>query len=210
MKFPIIIAVLLSARLACASPTEISPLPTPTTKLENQSRTALKHRQRPFLYHVFLAKVPNIVALNQQLPAGIKNAAVRSQNAPISPIENNVYTVDGDLWRVKMEKNDNEYHLEISAHGAGQTANRIIVEIPPDADYTGTREKLLSMLPGNYTFKPNTTRVFKQPIPIRVTGYAFFDGHHWTKKSIRGNKHGTAYVATLWEIHPAWKVEPAH
>ena len=108
-----------------------------------------------------------------------------------------------------MEDNDDEHHLEISARGAPRTANRIIVEIPPDPAYAGTRRKLLSLLPGTYTFRPKMTRDFKQPIPVRLTGYAFFDGHHWTSKTIRGNKHGTAFTATLWEIHPAWKVEPA-
>jgi hypothetical protein len=42
-----------------------------------------------------------------------------------------------------MEDNDDEYHLEISARGASSKANRIIVEIPPDSDYVGTRRKLL-------------------------------------------------------------------
>jgi hypothetical protein len=211
MKLAIILAVLLSAQFVCASPTEISPLPAPTTAVANQSRTTLKHRKRPFLYGAIHASVPNIIALNQQLPAGVKNASVRKQNIPISPIERNVYTVQGDLWRVTMEANDDEYHLEISARGTRRTANRIIVEIPPDPAYAGARRKLLSLLPGDHIFKPKTLRDFKQqPIPIRVTGYAFFDGHHWSKKSIRGNKHGTASVATLWEIHPAWKVEAAH
>jgi len=210
MKFFIIVAVLLGARLVAASPNEVSPLPTPTTAIENQSRTSLKHRKRPFLYHVFLAEVPDIIALNNSLPDGVANAAVRKRDVPISPIEREVYTVEGDLWRVKMEDNDDEYHLEISARGAKRTANRIIVEIPPGPGYEGTRLKLLSLLPGNYIFRPKTTRDFKQPIPIRVTGFAFFDGHHWTKKSLRGNKHGTAYTATLWEIHPVWKVASAH
>jgi hypothetical protein len=118
MKFARIIAALLSAHLVCASPTEITPLPAPTTAVANQSRTALKHRKRPFLYNPIPATVPNIIALNLQLPAGVKNASVRGRNTPISPIESNVYTVEGDLWRVKMEDNDDEYHLEISARGA--------------------------------------------------------------------------------------------
>jgi hypothetical protein len=212
MKFSIIVAVTvsLSARLVSASPTEVSPLPTPTTIIEKQSRTSLKHRKRPLLYHVFLAEVSDIIALNQQLPAGVKNASIRKQNVPISPIEREVYTIDGDLWRVKMEGNDNEYHLEISARGAGRTAKRIIVEVPPDPAYGATRRNLLSMLPGDYTFKQDMMRDLKQSIPIRVTGYAFFDAYHWSKKSIRGHNHGTALVATLWEIHPAWRVEPAH
>jgi hypothetical protein len=210
MKFAIIMAALLRVQLACASPTEIVPLPTPTTAVANQSRTTLKHRKRPLLYSAIAATVPNIIALNQQLPAGVKNASVRGRNAPISPIESNVYTVEGDLCRVKMEDNDDEYHLEISARGASKTANRIVVEIPPDPAYTNTRRQLLSMLPGNYIFKPKTSRDFTHSIPIRVTGYAFFDGHHWSSKSLRGNKHGTAFTATLWEIHPVWKVETAH
>jgi len=211
VKLGSILAVLVSTQLLCASPIEISPLPAPTTLVVKQSRTALKHRKRPFFYGAIHASVPNIIALNQQLPVGVKNASVRKQNVPISPVERNVYTVEGDLWRVTMEANDDEYHLEISARGAPRSANRIIVEIPPDPAYVGTRRKLLSLLPGNYLFKPKTLRDFKQqPIPIRVTGYAFFDGHHWSSKSLRGNKHGTAYVATLWEIHPAWKIEAAH
>ena len=210
MKFAIIIVVLLSAQLVCASPTEIVPLPPPTTPVTNQSRTTLKHRKRPLLYSAIPAAVPNIIALNQQLPAGVKNASVRKQNVPISPLESNVYTVEGDLWRVKMEDNDDDYHLEISARGASRTANRIVAEIPPDPAYAGTRRQLLSMLPGSYIFQPKTSRDFTHSIPIRVTGYAFFDGHHWSSKSLRGNKHGTAFTATLWEIHPVWKVESAH
>lgn len=208
VKLAIIVAVLLGASLVFAAPTEISPLPSPTTAVANQSRTALKHRKRPLLYGVTIARVPQIIALNQQLPNGVKTPSVRKQNVPISPLEKNVYTVEGDLWRVKMEDNDDEYHLEISARGASRTANRIVAEIP--ADYAGTRQQLLSMLPGNYIFKPKTSRDFTHSIPIRVTGYAFFDGHHWSSKSLRGNKHGTAYTATLWEIHPVWKVESAH
>jgi len=105
----------------------------------NKARTALKHRKRPFFYGAIHASVPNIIALNQQLPVGVKNASVRKQNVPISPVERNVYTVEGDLWRVTMEANDDEYHLEISARGAPRSANRIIVEIPPDPAYVGTR-----------------------------------------------------------------------
>lgn len=210
MKSPAILLVaLVITSLAFGSPTEIRPLPPPTTAVASQSRTALKHRKRPLIYTSTIASVAQIIALNQQLPAGVKNASVRGTNAPISPIESKVYSVTGDLWRVKMEDNDDEYHLEISAPGGRKTANRIIVEIPPDASYAATRKTLLSLLPGDFVFKPKTSRDFARPLRLRVTGYAFFDGHHWTSKSVRGNKHGTAYTATLWELHPAWKIEPA-
>jgi hypothetical protein len=84
MKFSIIVAILLSARLVAASPTEVSPLPTPTTAIENQSRTSLKHRKRPLLYHVFLADVSDLIALNKSLPDGVTNASVRKRDVPIS------------------------------------------------------------------------------------------------------------------------------
>jgi hypothetical protein len=209
MKYLLIVALLCSARSLCASPTEVTPLPSPTTNVTKQSRTNLKHRNPPILYNATQATVTDIIALNNQLPAGVTNASTRASNVPISPIESRVYAVTGDLWRVKMEDNDDEYHLEISASGAGQTADRIVAEVPPDPAYAGTRRQLLSLLPGNYVFQPKTSRDFTQPIRIRVTGYALFDGHHWSTKSLRGNKHGTQFTATLWEIHPVWKVERA-
>ena len=201
-----IVTIVLSGHILWASPKEISPLPTPTTQIANQKRSPLKHRKPPILYNVTLATVPDVIALNNQLPAGVKNSAVRNSKVPISPAEGEVYTVEGDLWRVKMEDNDDEYHLEISARGGSKTADRIVAEIPPDQRYAGTRRKLLSLLPGDYVFKPKTSRDFTHPIPIRITGYGFFDGAHWSSKKVRGNMHGTKYTATLWEIHPVWKV----
>lgn len=209
MKSTFTVVLLSIAHLATASPVEVSPLPSPTTFVQNQSRTALKHRRPPILYTVIIATVPQFIALNRELPDNVTNASVRSSNAPISPTERQVYTVDGDLWRVAMEANDDEYHLEICARGAGRRANRIIVEIPPDPAYRETRRKLLSLLSGTYTFQPGTTRNLTTPIAIRVTGYPFFDGHHWTRRGLRGNNHGTDTVATLWEVHPVWKITAA-
>jgi hypothetical protein len=197
-------------QILCASPTEVTPLPPPTTLVAKQQRTALKHRHPPILYNATRATVAQVVALNRRLPAGVNtSAAIRRSNTPISPYETRVFRVDGDLWRVKMEDNDNEYHLEISRRGGRRNANRIIVEIPPDPAYAGTRRALLSLLPGNYVFRQKTSRDISPPIPIRVTGYVFYDGAHWTKNDVQGHNHGTAFTATLWEIHPAWKIERA-
>ena len=203
-------AVFSVAQILCASPTEVTPLPTPTTLVAKQKRTALKHRDPPVHYSATQATVGQIVALNQRLPAGVNtSASIRASNTPISPYETQVFRVDGDLWRVKMEGNDNEYHLEISRRGGRRTMNRIIVEIPPDPKYAKARRALLSLLPGNYIFGQETSRDFKAPIPIRVTGYAFYDGAHWAKNDVQGHNHGTAFTATLWEIHPTWKIERA-
>jgi hypothetical protein len=198
------------AQVLCASPTEVMPLPPRTTPVANQQRTVLKHRHRPAFYNATPATVGQIVALNRQLPAGVNtSAAIRRSNTPVSPYETRVFRVDGDVWRVKMEDNDNEYHLEISRRDGRRNANRIIVEIPPDPAYAGTRRVLFSVLPGNYVFRQKTSRNISPPIPIRVTGYAFYDGAHWTKTTVQGHNHGSEFTATLWEIHPAWKIERA-
>jgi hypothetical protein len=200
------LAVLLSAQGIHASPTEVAPLPPPTTPVATQDRTALKHRQPPASYTATVATVQQIVALN--LPAGVNtSASIRQSNSPISPYETTVFTVDGDVWLVKMQDNDDDYHLEMSGHGSGPKANRIVVEIPADPVYAKTRRALLSLLPGNYVFRPTMAKNLKTPIHVRVTGYAFFDSAHWTKNDVQGHNHGSAFTATLWEIHPVWKIE---
>jgi len=202
------LALLLSAERVHASPTEVTPLPPPKTPVATQDRTGLKHRQPPVSYTATVATVQQIVAL--KLPAGVNtSASIRQSNSSISPYETTVFTVDGDVWLVKMQDNDNDYHVEMSGHGSGQKANRIVVEIPADPAYAKTRRALLSLLPGNYVFQRTVTKKLQTPIHVRVTGYAFFDGAHWTKKDVQGHNHGSAFTATLWEIHPVWKIEPA-
>jgi hypothetical protein len=151
--------------------------------------------------------VNTFITLKRFLPSSLQNKKLRESNDFLSPIEKRIYTVEGDLWRVKMEGNDCDYHLELSAHGAGHTADRIIAEIPAGSAYAATRKQLLSMLPGDYIFQPDTANDLTQPIPISVTGYAFCDGHHYSSKTIRGSGYGTRYTATRWEVHPVWKVE---
>jgi len=199
-------ALLVTAEVLSASPIEVTPLPSPTTQVEKQIRTDLKHRSQPTSYNVTPVTVDQIVALNRHLPTGVNtSAAIRRSKTPISPYETRVFRVDGDLWQVNMEANDNEYHLEISRRGGRPNSNRIIVEIPPE--YRETRRALLSLLPGNYVFRPNRSVPLSRPIPIRVTGYAFYDGAHWARNDVQGHGHGSAFTATLWEIHPAWKIE---
>jgi len=158
------------------------------------------------MYRAISATVAQIIALNASLPANIGQPSVRASNSLISPVERRVYVVAGDVWRVKEEANDCDFHLEMSARGAGPRADRIIVEIPQEQ--TTARRALLALLPGDRAIGPDTTINLTRSVPIRVTGYAFFDAHHYSARKVRGNSHGTAYVATLWEIHPVWKVEP--
>ena len=175
-----IIALILSAQLIYGSPTELSPLPTPTTAIQNQSRTVLKHRKRPFLYSPILATVPNIIALNQQLPVGVKNASVRRQNVQISPIESNVYTVDGDLWRVKMEDNDDGIIWRLAR---AATSNREPNHCRNSARsaYRYASQTTLAASPYIYFQTKNDAR-FQAAHSDSSHWIRVFDGHHWTKK----------------------------
>jgi hypothetical protein len=49
VKLMTIVAALFGMQLVCAPPTEIVPLPAPTTAVPDQSRTKLKHWNRPLL-----------------------------------------------------------------------------------------------------------------------------------------------------------------
>ncbi len=49
----------------------------------------------------------------------------------------------------------------------------------------------------------------KTSLRVKVRGFAFFDAWHASaKEPKRGHSHGTRHVATLWEIHPVWRIVP--
>jgi hypothetical protein len=207
MKHPLIVLLItIAPTLTWSHPHEV--VGVPTTRLERQSRTVPKHRIPPRSYHAINASIAGIIALNQHTPAHLDDPRVKASNELISPIEKRVYRVAGDLWRVKMEENDCDYHLDLSGRGQSKSADRIIVEIPQGRSFNTARRQLLSTLPGDYAFRPGTTKNLTQSIPMRVTGYAFYDAHHFNARKVRGNGHGTRYTATVWELHPVWKVEP--
>jgi hypothetical protein len=92
---------------------------------------------------------------------------VRKSNTPIDPKETQAFTLDGDLRRILTEANDCDFHLEISAPGAGPAADRVIVELPPDSTFTTTRTAILKKLTDAGVHFP--APVMKTPIQIRVT-----------------------------------------
>jgi len=110
----------------------------------------------------------------------------------------------GDLWRVKLESNDCDFHLEISTPGQLKTANRIIVELPQGPLFLATRQKLIDELIANgYDPAVDKPLDLDEPLRIKVIGLPFYDSAHYSKKNPkRGHGHGTAKVGTLWELHP--------
>ena len=82
----------------------------------------------------------------------------------------------------------------------------MIVEIPQDSTFTATRRAILKKLADLGVHFP--APVMKKPIHIRVTGFAFYDAFHFSNADPqRGHDHGTAFVGTLWELHPVLSVE---
>ena len=142
-------------------------------------------------------------------PAGVTTLKQRRLDQPFPPRENEVYTLEGDLWRVKLEDNDCDFHLELSAPGKPKTAPRIIAEIPQGEPFLEAREKVLEMLTAHgYSVTMGKPIDLDEPLRVKVIGYAFYDSAHFSKKNAKkGHGHGTKYVGTLWEIHPVWEIE---
>ena len=176
-----------------------------TTPVANQSRTKLKHR--PPGRHATPSTTSIPAMLNWKAPAkAASSATVRRSNSPIDPKESEAFTVEGDLWRVVVEANDCDLHLELSAPGAGVATDRVIVEVPQVAAYAAVRQAFLTELArrGATVGGP----ALQRPVRLRVTGFAFYDGFHFSNGDPqRGHEHGSAFVGTLWEIHPVWRVE---
>jgi hypothetical protein len=169
--------------------------------------------------------------LNWKQPTGLSSRVVRGSHKAIDDRENKVYVLEGNLWRVALEGNDCDLHLELSDLGKGKSSDRVIVEIPQE--YASTRDELLALLPERERSRiskarPNSKGNYRpvnlsSPLRIRVTGYAFYDTYHYPVRwqtsepgrcafspeqlHQRGRDHGTCDVGTIWELHPVWKLE---
>lgn len=180
---------------------------TATTALDSQSRTTMKHRNpgspgdQPQT-----VTVANVLAW--AAPANIATPSTRKSGSAIADRENQAFTVTGDLWRVIVEDNDCDFHFEIASPGQPKTAARIIVEIPQGELYLDLRKQLLKELTANgYELAVAKSITLDDPLRITVTGFAFYDAAHYSKKNPKkGHSHGTAFVGTLWELHPVWAV----
>jgi len=199
----------------------------PTTAVGDQKRTKMKHR-KPASKGTKVVAATVVEILDWETPDDIADKEVKNSNAPIDELEDDVFEIEGDLWRVALEANDCDYHLELSAPGGNQKAARIIVEIPNDPEYINTRKDLLEALepPDQGKLESSGEIKLNKPVRLKVRGSAFFDAAHYSpkfnpakpgkckftkeQKLKRGNGHGTCAVGTLWELHPIWVVEAGH
>ena len=178
---------------------------TPMQALANQNRTHMKHRTPPSQNPgMTLITVQQVIAATPA--SGVSQPGFKTRDTPLDPRELQVITLKGELWRVNIEANDCDFHLEISETGGGQGDDRIIVEIPQGPNFAAARTALLQALKANgVTLKAQTP--LAQPIHVQVLGFSFYDAWHFSSNNPqRGHGHGSAQVASLWEIHPVFAI----
>jgi hypothetical protein len=180
---------------------------TPTTTLDRQFRTQMKHRTTTLadssVHSTTVAQM-----LGWTAPPDVATFKTRKKDEALSARESEEFAVTGDLWRFIIEENDCDLHLELSAPGQTPTAPRIIVEVPQGDPFVAYRGDVLQALEDHgYTVAVGKSITLDEPIRVIATGYAFYDGAHYSKKNPKkGHNHGTKAVGTLWEIHPVMKI----
>jgi hypothetical protein len=167
----------------------------PTTRLDRQYRTAMKHRL-PVNAEPVEITPRDMLLWNSPT----RDKRIRRQDSPLGLEERTVYTLEADLWKVKLSKDDCDYHMELSMPGdPADMDQRIIAEVPNGAAFEAARKVVRP-----YAGREDLAR----PVRVRITGFGFYDGTHFSKSDPRkGKGHGSHHVATLWELHPVWKVE---
>ena len=142
-------------------------------------------------------------------PDNADDASVRGRDDPndlLNPREAEVRVLEAEIWVAKIESNDCDWHLEVSTVGAGENGDRIIAEISQGKSFDAARSQIAHLV-GIREIKGQCFK-FSEPARARLTGFAFYDGHHWSRKHPHvGWRHGSDFVKTLWELHPVWQVE---
>jgi len=90
------------------------------------------------------------VSINTMLtwtPArGVGTPGFRTLENELDAKELKVFVLTGNLWRINVEANDSDFHLEISAPDGTPRSDRVIVEIPQGTRYRSAREALVQRL----------------------------------------------------------------
>ena len=128
------------------------------------------------------------------------------------PMEQDIYRIDGDAWRIALDKGDCDIHIELSEPGAGAEAGRMIVEIPNDPQFADVRHKLDDAVFAQTKKHIAGPTAMTEALALHVVGYRFWDGHHVCKNAACPHpehaaagehcSHGTRFVCGIWELHP--------
>ena len=112
--------------------------------------------------------------------------------------------ITGYLRLMKLAADDCDYHMEVGATPLGK-GDRVICEIPNTKPYCALRQTIIAAIEKETGKKLAKLNRFVKPPHVSITGYIYFDIPHTTKANPKkGNNHGSADVATCWEIHPVF------
>jgi hypothetical protein len=152
-------------------------------------------------------------------PPGIKMNDKQYDASLIPAFKNKLKLKEGDLICVKgylhlvaSEKDDGDYHIQISSSKTNGD-NCFIVEVPDPApvkdkwlkkQFTAVREVVNGLLEED-GLKPTAKGAISKSHPlVYVTGQLFYDNSH-THNQKRGKQGMQSYC--LWEIHPIVRME---
>lgn len=201
--------ILVTATIYGQQPLRVTCSP-PEFKTQNrQYRGDVKHRSRGAQTGtgITVAGVYDFPSIDSDTV----NSDANSSRPVAGTQESRTFTLDAFLRQAKVEGNDCEIHLEFS-DTARTNARRIIVEIPPDADFSSDYQTILrlvhSRFPRRRVLGPGVAFGLIPAVHMKITGFGFFDGFH--ARLVGPHKpnggHGSANVKTFWELHPAWNV----
>jgi len=140
-------------------------------------------------------------------PDGVEDERVRGRDGPIDPREARAATLEGDLWRVKRGSDGCALLLELSATRAGRDSPHVIAVIPAAPGYEEARSAIEAAV-GMRAGRRSRRVELREPVHVRLTGYLFWDGARWCAENPgRGCDRRADVVASLWELHPVWRVE---
>ena len=190
--------------LALASLPAQAQVCTPTGSSEGSYRHAMTHRA-PGPASAGGISVATFQAWSP--PDGVEDDEVRGRDGPIDPREGRAATLEGDLWRVKVGRNGCDLLLELSATRAGRDSPHVMAAIPAGPGYEAARAAIaaaVGLRPGRRSGRVE----LREPVHVRLTGYLFWDGARWCPENpSRGCDRRSDEVASLWELHPVWRVE---
>jgi hypothetical protein len=125
--------------------------------------------------------------------------------------ELNVYRVRGWMRRIERSKDDGDWHIELTHGPRSAPDSCIVVEIPLGelgSVFARARGQLDSLVAGRKLDKDGDLRT---PLPVSITGAAFYDGQHRrisNKRDVPDGGHGRCNTSlrALWELHPVYDV----
>lgn len=157
-----------------------------------------------------LGRAPDSLSIDSLLtwpaPPIRRGAAFRCQ--PRVAAERRVVSVLGWVRRVDRNKDDGDWHIELTERRRDPADACIVAEIPPADLHSVFRAARASLDSALQRVHLNHQGELAKPVQLRITGAAFFDGEHLGRNGkIRPHGRCSSSASALWEIHPVYRIE---